>query len=96
MTQNGTLVGLDIAKGKVDAAIRSAAVEAPFANTPQGRRQLLDWLDQHGVCKAVMEASGGYERSWAALLREAGLEVLIVDPKRVRHFARFGRAAGQE
>lgn len=92
MTQNGTLVGLDIAKGKVDAAIRSAAVEAPFANSPQGRRELLDWLCQHGVSKAVMEASGGYERSWAALLRKAGLEVLIVDPKRVRHFA---RSAGQ-
>jgi transposase len=92
MTQNGTLVGLDIAKGKVDAAIRSAGAEASFANNPPGRRQLLDWLSQHGVCKAVMEASGGYERSWAVLLREAGLEVLIVDPKRVRHFA---RSAGQ-
>jgi transposase len=80
MTQNGTLVGLDIAKGKVDAAIRSAGAEASFANNPPGRRQLLDWLNQHGVCKAVMEASGGYERSWAALLRKAGLEVLIVDP----------------
>jgi transposase len=67
-------------------------VEAAFANSPQGRRDLLDWLSQHGVGKAVMEASGGYERSWAALLREAGLEVRIVDPKRVRHFA---RSAGQ-
>ena len=39
-----------------------------------------------------MEASGGYERSWAEALRAAGLEVLIVDPKRVRHFA---KAAGR-
>ena len=92
MAQKMTIVGLDIAKGKVDAAIRSAGAEASFANNPPGRRQLLDWLNQHGVCKAVMEASGGYERSWAALLRKAGLEVLIVDPKRVRHFA---RSAGQ-
>ncbi len=68
MTQNGTLVGLDIAKQKIDAAIRSAA-QASFVNSPQGRRQLLDWLKKYGVCKAVMEASGGYEKSWAALLR---------------------------
>ena len=34
-----------------------------------------------------MEASGGYERVWARLLREAGIEVRIVDPKRVRSFA---------
>jgi transposase len=94
MTQNGTLVGLDIAKGKVDAAIRPAGEEASFASNAQGRRQLLAWLGQYGVCKAVMEASGGYEQSWAALLRAAGLDVLIVDPKRVRHFAKSaGRLA---
>jgi transposase len=41
-----------------------------------------------------MEASGGYERDWARALREAGIEVRIVDPKRVRHFARSaGRLA---
>ena len=92
MPQNGTLVGLDIAKGKADASIRSADAEASFASSPQGRRQLLDWLSRYGVRKAVIEASGGYERSWAVLLRQAGLDVLIVDPKRVRHFA---RSAGQ-
>jgi transposase len=92
MTQSGALVGLDIAKGKVDAAIRSTAVAAAFATSPQGRRQLLAWLSHHNACKVVMEASGGYERSWAALLRKAGLEVRIVDPKRIRHFA---RSAGQ-
>jgi transposase len=55
---------------------------------------LLDWLAGHGVGKAVMEASGGYERAWAGLLRAAGLEVVVVDPKRVRHFAKSaGRLA---
>ena len=34
-----------------------------------------------------MEASGGYERAWAKVLREGGIEVRIVDPKRVRSFA---------
>jgi transposase len=92
MTQTCRLVGLDIAKDKVDAAIRSTASATSFASTAEGRRGLLAWLHEHGVCKAVMEASGGYEKSWAALLREAGLDVLIVDPKRVRHFA---RSAGQ-
>ncbi|WIM09081.1 IS110 family transposase [Enhydrobacter sp.] len=92
MTQKRTLVGLDIAKGKIDAAIRSAGAEASFAHDAAGRRRLLEWLAEHGVATAVMEASGGYERSWAGLLREAGLAVVIVDPQRVRHFA---RSAGQ-
>jgi transposase len=34
-----------------------------------------------------MEASGGYERNWARVLRMAGTEVRIVDPRRVRSFA---------
>jgi transposase len=93
MAQNGRLVGIDVAKGKVDAAIRSAA-EASFANSAEGRRKLLEWLKEHGVDKAVMEASGSYERSWAELPRKAGLEMVIVDPKRVRHFAKSaGRLA---
>jgi transposase len=41
-----------------------------------------------------MEASGGYEREWAKALRGAKIEVRIVDPKRVRDFARSaGRLA---
>jgi transposase len=48
---------------------------------------LIAWLRRHKVGKAVMEASGGYERDWAKALREAGIEVRIVDPKRVRNFA---------
>jgi len=92
MAQNRTIVGIDVAKDKVDVALRSAGVEATFANTPSGRRQLVKWVKQHQVGKAVLEASGGYERSWARLLQDAGLEVWIVDPKRVR---RFAQSAGQ-
>ena len=41
-----------------------------------------------------MEASGGYEREWAKALRDAKIKVRIVDPKRVRSFARSaGRLA---
>ena len=91
MTHKPVVVGIDIAKEKIDVAIRLGA-EASFASSPEGRRQLLAWLKEHAVGKAVMEASGGYEKSWAKLLRGAGVEVAIVDPKRVRHFA---KSAGQ-
>jgi transposase len=94
MAQKGAVVGIDVSKGKVDVAIRSAAAAAAFADSAEGRRELLKWLTQHSVSKAVMEATGGYEQSWARLLAKAGLEVVIVDPKRVRHFAKSaGRLA---
>jgi transposase len=92
MAQKSRLVGIDVAKDKIDAAIRSGA-EATFANRVEGHRALLAWLQEHGVGKAVMEASGGYERKWVGLLRHAGLEVIVVDPKRVRHFA---KSAGRQ
>jgi transposase len=93
---NLVVVGIDVAKDKVDACIRSLSLRwtSPSPSTAQDRRKLIMWLRKHKVGKAVMEASGGYERDWATALREAGIEVRIVDPKRVRSFARSaGRLA---
>src|SRR6266852_4440483 len=95
MAQNDrVVVGIDVAKDKVDACIRSLSQRRTFPSTAEGRRQLISWLRKHKATKAVMEASGGYEREWAKALREKDVEVRIVDPKRVRHFARSaGRLA---
>jgi len=88
MTQNDlVVVGIDVAKDKVDACIRRFKLRQTFPNNPQGRRQLIVWLRKYQVGKAVMEASGGYEREWRNVLHNAGIEVRIVDPRRVRNFA---------
>ena len=58
-----------------------AARADPLASQTQGRQ------GGHG-------GSGGYEQDWAKALREARIEVRIVDPKRLRSFARSaGRLA---
>src|ERR1700724_597485 len=95
MAQNDlVVVGIDVAKDKVDACIRALSQRQTFPSTVEGRRQLISWLRKHKVTKAVMEASGGYEGDGAKALREADIEVRIVDPKRVRSFARSaGRLA---
>src|SRR5258705_11055792 len=88
MAQNDrVVVGIDVAKDKVDACIRSLSQEQTFLSTAEGQRALIRWLRKHKVGKAAMEASGGYERDWAKTLREAGIEVRIVDPTPVRTFA---------
>jgi transposase len=95
MAQNDlNVVGIDVAKDKVDACVRSPAQRQTFPSGAEGRRKLIAWLRRHKVGKAVMEASGGYERDWAKALRTTGIEVRIVDPKRVRNFARSGGGAG--
>lgn len=95
MAQNDLgVAGIDVAKDKVDVCIRSSSQRQTFRSTPEGRGALIRWLRKHKVGKAAMEASGGYEREWAKALREAGIEALVVDPKRVRNFARSaGRLA---
>src|SRR6266702_2486865 len=88
MAQNDLVVaGVDVAKDKVDVCIRSLSLRRTFASTAEGRRELASWLRRQKVGKAVMEASGGYEREWAKALRDAKIEVRFVDPKRVRSFA---------
>jgi transposase len=95
MAQNGLVVaGIDVAKDKVDVCIRSLSQRQVFPSTAEGQCRLIAWLRRYEVDKAAMEASGGYERDWAKALRKAGIEVRIVDPKRVRSFARSaGRLA---
>jgi hypothetical protein len=43
MAQKSKLVGIDVAKDKIDVAIRSGA-EAAFANSLEGDRELVAWL----------------------------------------------------
>jgi len=86
------VVGIDVSKQSLDLYVLSCAERRAVANTPAGHAELVVWLKSLGVRMAVMEASGGYERDLAGTLRRAGLDVRIVDPKRVRHFA---RAAGR-
>src|ERR1700731_1698235 len=95
MAQNDLIVaGIDVAKDKGDVCIRSLSLKGTFACRAEGRRELGSWLRRQKVGKAVMEASGGYERAWAKALRDARIEVRIVDPKRVRSFAQSaGRLA---
>src|SRR6202171_5599122 len=90
MAQNDLVVARD----RVDVGIRWLSLRRTFASTAEGRRELASWLRRRKVGKAVMEASGGYERDWAKALRAAKIEVRIVDPKRVRSFAQSaGRLA---
>src|SRR5260370_25673116 len=92
MAQNDLVVaGIDVAKDKVDVCIRSLSLKRTFASTAEGRRELASWLRRQKVGKAVMEASGGYERGRGHVRRNAETQVRIVDPKRGPNLAQTGR-----
>ena len=86
------VVGIDVSKETLDVFVLSLQQKRAVANAAAGHCDFVNWLKSLGVRIAVMEASGGYERTIAGVLRRAGFDVRIVDPRRVRHFA---KAAGR-
>jgi transposase len=82
--------GLDIAKQNLQLHWEGRSHDLP--NSSAGYRQLLKLLQAHPVVQVVCEATGGYEREVVAALHEAGVPVSVLNPARVRHFA---RALGQ-
>jgi transposase len=60
-----------------------------FPNTPQGHTALVHWLSASGrTVRVVMEATGLYGLDLALRLEaETDLELMIANPRAVRHFA---------
>jgi transposase len=94
MPQNKDVVGIDVSKRWLDAHLLANGEARRVTNDEVGHRELVTWLRSLDAPVAVLEASGGYEQSVVKSLRQAGTSALVVDPKRVRHYARaMGRLA---
>ena len=85
---SGFVVGIDVAKEKLDLARSDAGAVVSFGNDPAGIAQLIEPLRGSAVKLIVLEATGGLERALVAALLDAQLPVALVNPARVRNFAR--------
>lgn len=92
MGADGEVVGVDVAKDRLDAAVLSSGECLQVANDDAGRAQLAAWLQGRKVRAVGVEPSGGYERDLVRALRRAGVYVRVVNPYRLRQYA---RALGQ-
>ena len=82
--------GLDIAKLNLQLHLAGRVHDLP--NTAAGHRRLCKRLAAQPGVHVVCEATGGYERDVVAALQQAKVPVSVLNPARVRHFA---RATGQ-
>jgi transposase len=82
------VIGIDIAKDTVEVAARPAGTTWRAATTPVELGRLAERLVGLHPTLIVLEATGGYEQPVVAALSAAALPVSVVDPARVRHFAR--------
>lgn len=81
-------VGIDVAKDSLAVASSPAGLRLSLPNTDRGRGELVKALKEHSVCLVVLEATGGYERTVAADLLQAGFATVVANPRQVRDFAR--------
>ena len=83
------ILGVDIAKQKIDVFFLSNASHAVYSNDNKGFKALLKRLKKlKAKAKIVMEASGGYERDLFDFFTNLGYTCSIVNPKRIRDFAK--------
>lgn len=83
---NTTYVGLDISKCRLDSVVADGKPRED-ANSPEGRAAFVKHVARLAKPRVICEATGGYEKAIVAALMEAGVEVCVVQPGRVRHYA---------
>lgn len=90
MTQarsNGLFWGVDVASDKLDLGCHGTAKVVTVDNSAVGIDELVSTVRSTGAALVVVEATGGYETALVTRLAEAGLPVVLVNPRQLRAFA---------
>ena len=88
MGQEGIYIGIDVAKAKVDVAVRPTGERWEVPRDEAGIPQLVSALKALGPAVVLLEATGGLELPLVAALAADALPVVVVNPRQVRDFAR--------
>jgi transposase len=90
--EHSHFVGIDVAKEHLDVHVRPGEDTFRVNHDAAGLQALVERLRPVAPTLVVLEATGGYEATVAAMLADAGLPVAVVNPRQIRD---FGRATGQ-
>jgi len=81
-------VGIDVSKLTLDFDCLPVSAAQQFTNDAVGIAALVALLQNSGVERIVIEATGGWETPGVSALAVAKLPVVVVNPKQVRDFAK--------
>lgn len=86
-------VGVDVDSKELVCAMQSGELRAPiatFANTAAGHQKFIRWVTKGGrPARVCLEATGIYSLEFAlALHRAKRVEVMVVNPRAIKDFAR--------
>ena len=82
------VVGIDTSKAWLDVAVHGTEEVWRVDNDATGWKSLIERLKGRPVKAVGIEPSGGYERDVARALGKAGYSVRLVNPHRLRQYAR--------
>lgn len=92
MLQSSVFVGIDVSQDRLDVALAPEGKSWQVAYTEAGMSTLVEQLGAVAPALVVLEATGGMEVAVVSALAAAGLPVVAVNPRQVRH---FGKATGK-
>lgn len=87
-TVSNLIVGIDVAKDKLDLGRSDSKSLLTVAHDVDGINQIVQQLRAARPILIVVEATGGFERLVLNALLDAELPVALVNPKNVRHLAK--------
>ena len=88
MNPNKAYAGVDVSATHLDLAVLPSGEERRFTNDGKGIKALTEHLACMGAVLVVLEATGGMEVAVVSQLAVAEVEVVVVNPRQVRDFAR--------
>lgn len=88
VTKRKSSVGIDVSKEWLDIHVQPEGASHRVTNDTQGVSQLKRWLSRFDVALVAVEATGKWHRALCRSLHASGLPVAVVDPFRVRMFAK--------
>jgi transposase len=81
-------VGIDVSKDRLDVHIHPSGEAFAASQNEEGLNLLVDRLKAPDLALIAIEATGGFEAMAVARLAEAGLPVVVVNPKQVHNYAK--------
>lgn len=86
-SEMGFNVGIDVGKAQLNVVWHETGEHVVLENKPKAIRGLLRRLRKEDIVRIVVEATGRYERGVVLAAVEAGLPVIVANPKTVRRYA---------
>jgi transposase len=92
MKKKALWIGIDVSKETLDIAKGSNGLPWQITYSPSDVQYFVKSLCRESVKGVVVEATGGWEKRVVKALKRAGIAVMVMNPRRIRDFA---KAAGR-